>query len=108
MSSTPEVDPRTKQLLERLTNCMTAVNRARAKHLEDARLESILTQLETAAERVESGEGYSFSERDALDFHLVEDTPLEGDASLVQELYSLKNILDRHAGSGQTGYVSLL
>lgn len=100
-------DPLTRQLLERLTNAMTAVNRVRAHHLEDVRLENILSQLETAAECVAAGEGYNFSERDALDFHLVEGTPLESDTSLVQELYSLKNILDHRAGPERPGYVPL-
>jgi hypothetical protein len=81
------------------------VNRVRAKHLDNQRLERILTQLEDAVDRIENDRDYTYAERDALDFHLLEGSPLEGDISLSQELYSLKNILDRRATGGS--YVSL-
>lgn len=85
------------QLIERFQNVITTVNRVRAKHLNDARIESVLTQLEDAITRIEDGQGYTFAERDALDFHLLENTPLENDTSLVQEMYSLRNILEKRA-----------
>lgn len=85
------------QLTERIRNAITAVNRVRAKHLDNVRLESMLTQLEDAIDRIEQGRDYTYAERDALDFHLTEGSPLEGDLSLEQELYSLKNILDKLA-----------
>lgn len=85
------------QLTERFRNAIGAVNRARANHLDNARLESMLTQLEDALDRIEADRGYTYAERDALDFHQTEGTPLEGDLTLEQELYSLKNILDKRA-----------
>lgn len=85
------------QLIERFRNVVGSVNRVRAKHLDNARLESILTQLEDAIDRIETNKDYSYAERDALDFHLLEGSPLEGDVSLSQELYSLKNIIDKRA-----------
>lgn len=89
-----EPDAGAEQMLERITNVLTALNGYRAKHLEDSRIESIMTQLENTETLIQEGGWYKDSELRALDFHLVEDTPMEGNENLKRELQSIRNYVE--------------
>lgn len=83
-----------RQMLERIQNVLTTINKYRAMDLENARLETMQSQLELVEERVRAGEGFTYKELSDLDFSLIEHTPLEGNESLVRELYSIRNFIE--------------
>ena len=80
-----------EQMKERVRDVLTSLTRYRSKHLEDKRIEEIVTQLELIQSAIESGRMLAHAEKEALDFNLIEGTPLEHDEHLVTELYSIKN-----------------
>lgn len=84
-----------EQMQERITNVLTALNGYRAKSLDDPRIESIMTQIEHIQELLlEEGAWMSASEMRGLDFHLIEDTPMEGNEQLERELYAIRNYVE--------------
>jgi hypothetical protein len=93
MNTRREVGKR-EQMQERVRNALIAINGYRATRLEDARLESILTQLEHVQTALEESTYFSFSEIRGFDFHITEGTPLEGNEPLTRELYSIRNYVE--------------
>ena len=83
-----------EQMQERVRNALVAINSYRATRLEDARLESMLTQLEHVETALEENSHFSFSEIRGFDFHITEGTPLEGNEPLTRELYSIRNYVE--------------
>lgn len=80
-----------QQVLERIRDALTALTRYRSQHLENARIEEIMTQLEFVQSKVEASAVLTRAEKDSLDFNLIEGLPFEADGQLVNELYSIKN-----------------
>ena len=83
-----------EQMLERVGNVLGQLQKYRAEHLEDRRLEDILTQLERIEMLITEKGRLEYREKLALDFHLTEDTVLEGNEHLSRELYSIKNFVE--------------
>lgn len=83
-----------EQMLERIGNVLAQLQSYRAQHLDDARLEDILTQLEHIEKVIEEKGRLEYREKLALDFHLTEDTVIEGNEHLSRELYSIKNFAE--------------
>lgn len=83
-----------EQMLERVGNVLAQLQAYRAQHLDDARLEDILTQLEFVEQAIEEKQRFEYKEKLALDFHLTEDSVLEGNEHLARELYSIKNFVE--------------
>lgn len=89
-----------RQMQERIRNVLTTLNRYRAQHLENARIEWIMTQLEQVddlldAERSgDKGAWLTHQELRELDLHHIEGTPLEGNEPLGRELQSIRNFVE--------------
>ncbi|MDB5265329.1 MAG: hypothetical protein JWM39_42 [Parcubacteria group bacterium] len=83
-----------EQMLERIANVLVHLQAYRAQHLDDPRLEDILTQLEYVEEKIEEKGRFEYKEKLALDFHLTEDSVIEGNEHLSRELYSIKNFVE--------------
>ncbi len=82
------------QIDERITNVLTVLNRYRAQHLENARIESFMTQLEAVAEALSERRSFTHAELRDFDFSLIEGTPFEHDEHLARELYSIRNFIE--------------
>ena len=82
------------QMDERIRNVLTTLNRYRAADLENARIESIMTQLEDVADALEARESFTHAQLRDFDFSLIEGTPFENDENLVRELYSIRNFIE--------------
>ncbi len=76
---------------ERVRDALIALAQYRTDHPEDPKMESIMTQLEFVQEAIESEKSLTHAQKNALDFNLVEGTPLEHDEDLTRELYSIRN-----------------
>jgi hypothetical protein len=87
-------DDAIEQMQERITNVLVVLNKYRAQHLEDARIESIMTQLERVQEKMEEKEHFTHREIQDLDFSLTEGSPIENNESLGRELYSIRNFIN--------------
>ncbi|KND51583.1 MAG: hypothetical protein AB202_03395 [Parcubacteria bacterium C7867-007] len=85
-----------EQMLERIGNALGQIQKYRASHLDNPRLEDILTQLERVEQVIEEKGRLEYREKLDLDFHLIEDTPLEGNSHLGRELYSIKNFTEHN------------
>ncbi len=83
-----------EQMLERVGNVLTQLQSYRAQHLDDARLEDILTQLEHVQAVIQENGRFEYREKLALDFNLIEDSVLEGNEHLGRELYSIRNFVE--------------
>ena len=83
-----------EQMLERIANVLAQLQTYRAQHLDDVRLEDILTQLEQVEEVIKEKGRFEYREKLALDFQLLEDSVLEGNEHLGRELYSIKNFVE--------------
>jgi hypothetical protein len=86
------------QIEERIRNVLTTLNRYRADDLENRRIESIMTQLELVADRLDSREDFSHVELRDFDFSLIEGAPFEEDENLSRELYSIRNFIEHLPG----------
>ena len=82
------------QMDERIKNALTALNRYRAQDLENARIDSIMTQLERVADVLENRENFSHAQLRDFDFNLIEGTAFEDDENLSRELYSIRNFIE--------------
>jgi hypothetical protein len=82
------------QMDERIRNVLTTLNRYRAQHLEDRRIDSIMTQLENVAEALDERVSFTHAQLRDFDFSLIEGTPFEEDANLSRELYSIRNFIE--------------
>ncbi len=82
------------QMDERIRNVLTALNRYRADDLENARIESIMTQLELVADTLDARESFTHAQLRDFDFSLIEGTPFEEDENLSRELYSIRNFIE--------------
>ncbi len=87
-------DEAAEQMLERVGNVLAQLQAYRAQHLDDARLEDILTQLEFVEQAIEQKQRFEYREKLALDFNLIEDSVLEGNEHLGRELYSIRNFVE--------------
>ncbi|MEO6536839.1 MAG: hypothetical protein ABIT47_04035 [Candidatus Paceibacterota bacterium] len=87
-------DDAIEQMQERITNVLVVLNKYRAQNLEDARIESIMTQLERVQEKMDEKEHFTHREIQDLDFSLTEGSPIENNESLGRELYSIRNFID--------------
>jgi hypothetical protein len=83
-----------EQMLERVSNVLAQLQAYRAQHLDDPRLEDILTQLEFVEQAIEEKQPFEYREKLALDFNLIEDSVLEGNEHLGRELYSIRNFVE--------------
>jgi hypothetical protein len=83
-------------MLERIGNVLAQLQAYRAQHLDDVRLEDILTQLELVEQLIEEKGRLEYREKLALDFQLVEDSVLEGNEHLARELYSIRNFVENN------------
>jgi hypothetical protein len=82
------------QMDERIRNVLTTLNRYRAADLENARIESIMTQLEQVADTLDARESFTHAQLRDFDFSLIEGLPFENDENLVRELYSIRNFIE--------------
>lgn len=82
------------QMDERIRNVLTTLNRYRAENLEDRRIESIMTQLESVVDTLNERESFSHGQLRDFDFSLIEGTPFEDDENLSRELYSIRNFIE--------------
>ncbi len=80
-----------QQMEERVKNVLIALNRYRTKYPSDPSIESVMTQIELVQTHLESNEWLTFEQKEAFNFNIVSGTPLEGDESLTNELYSIRN-----------------
>lgn len=85
-----------EQMLERIANALGQIQKYRAEHLDDRRLEDILTQLERIEHVIKEKERLDYKEKLNLDFHLTEDSVLEDNSHLSRELYSIKNFVEHN------------
>jgi len=84
-----------EQMLERIRNALTALNNYRSKDLENRRIEYVMTQLEHIEELLQEEDAWlSASDVRALDFHLIEGTPMENNENLKRELYAIRNYVE--------------
>jgi hypothetical protein len=84
-----------EQILERIRNALTQLNNYRAKDLDNRRIEGIMTELERIETLLQEEDGWlSASEMRALDFHLLEGTPMERNEGLERELYAIRNYVE--------------
>lgn len=84
-----------EQMLERIRNVLTQLNNYRAKDIENRRIEGIMTELERIEALLQEDDGWlSASEMRALDFHLIEGTPMERNEGLQRELYAIRNYIE--------------
>jgi len=84
-----------QQMLERIRNALTQLNNYRAKDLDNRRIEGIMTELERIEELLKQEDSWlSASDIRALDFHLIEDTPMEHNEGLQRELYAIRNYVE--------------
>jgi hypothetical protein len=82
------------QMEERIRNVLTSLNKYRSQNLENARIESIMTQIEQAADTLGDRANFSHAQLRDFDFSLTEGTPLEHDENLNRELYSIRNFIE--------------
>jgi hypothetical protein len=82
------------QMDERIRNVLTTLNSYRAKNLEDRRIESIMTQLESVADTLAERETFTHAQLRDFDFSLIEGAPFENNENLVRELYSIRNFIE--------------
>jgi hypothetical protein len=82
------------QMEERIRNVLTTINRYRAQHLENRRIESIMTQLEEVRDTLAARESFSHAVLRDFDFSLIEGLPFENDQNLSRELYSIRNFIE--------------
>jgi hypothetical protein len=80
-----------REMLERVRNVLLTLTRYRSRHLDDARIEEIVTQLEAVQSVIESEGKMSREQKNALNFNLIEGTPLESNETLATELQSIRN-----------------
>jgi hypothetical protein len=66
----------------------------RVEHLDDRRLENILTQLERVEQMIEEKGHFEYREKIGFDFNLIEDSVLDGNEHLARELYSIRNFVE--------------
>jgi len=83
-----------EQMLERIANVLGQIQKYRAEHLDDRRLEDMLTQLERVEHVIKEKGRLEYREKIALDFHLTEESVLEDNEHLTRELYSIKNFVE--------------
>ncbi len=83
-----------EQMLERIGNVLAQLQAYRVQHLDDARLEDILTQIELVEQLIKEKGRLEYRGKLALDFQLVEDSVLEGNKHLARELYSIRNFVE--------------
>jgi len=83
-----------EQMHERIGNVVTQLQAYRAQHLEDTRLERMLTQLELIDLLIAERGHLEYRQKQALDFHLIEGSVLEGNEFLERELYSIRNFVE--------------
>lgn len=89
-------DEAVEQMRERISNVLTQLQAYRAQHLNDPRLEDILTQLEQIDAVIGEKGRLEYREKLALDFHLTEDSVVEGNEHLGRELYSIRNFVENN------------
>jgi hypothetical protein len=89
-----DVSEGVRQVQERIRNVLGTLNRYRAQHLENARIEWIMTQLEQISELLGTDRWLTHQELRELDFHQVEGTPLEGNVPLERELQAIRNLVE--------------
>ncbi len=82
------------QVIERIQNVLSSINTYRAQHLEDVRIDSIMTQLEKVVEILEERGSFSYADMKEFDFNLIEGTPFEDNENLARELYSIRNFIE--------------
>lgn len=83
-----------EQMIERIENVLNTLQMYRVQHLDDARLEDILTQLERVHAVIEEKEHFEYREKIAFDFNMIEDSVLDGNEHLGRELYSIRNFVE--------------
>lgn len=83
-----------EQMLERIENVLNTLQMYRVQHLDDVRLEDILTQLERVHEVIGEKGRFEYREKIAFDFNMIEDSVLDGNEHLGRELYSIRNFVE--------------